>query len=110
MAESTTPIGGSRETLSKPTQGEVIGPIGRLRRRIEREFWYDDPSEPVMLRGLRALAQLVALTVRGFQSDQHFARCGLGRWDLFVLQHLRRAMLMNDDRFHAILRVGHRTS
>ena len=36
MDESTTPIGGSRETLSKPTQGEVIGPIGRLRRRIER--------------------------------------------------------------------------
>ncbi len=74
MAESTTPIGGSRETLSKPTQGEVIGPIGRLRRRIEREFWYDDPSEPVMLRGLRALAQLVALTVRGFQSDQLLLR------------------------------------
>ena len=74
MAESTTPIGDSRQTSSEPTLSDPIGPIGRLRSRVEGQFWHDDPSEPILLRGLRALAQLVALTIRGFQADQLLLR------------------------------------
>ncbi len=74
MAESTTPIGEARQTPSEQTQGDLTGRVGRLRSWIEREFWHDDPSEPVVLRGLRSLAQLIALTIRGFQADQLLLR------------------------------------
>ena len=74
MAESTTPIAEASQTPSERTPGDLIGPLGRLRGRIAREFWHDDPSEPVLLRGMRSLAQLVALTIRGFQADQLLLR------------------------------------
>lgn len=41
---------------------------------VQRELWHDDPDEMVLIRALRALAQLVALTARGFASDQLLLR------------------------------------
>jgi len=42
--------------------------------RLERELWRRDPGEILPLRALRAIAQLVALTIQGFQSDQLLLR------------------------------------
>jgi membrane protein len=48
--------------------------VERLRQWLLRELWHDDPSETILLRGARALAQLVALTFRGFRTDQLMLR------------------------------------
>ncbi len=41
---------------------------------LQRELWLADPEEPRLLRLLRSTAQLVALTIRGFQTDQLLLR------------------------------------
>jgi membrane protein len=41
---------------------------------LGRELWARDPGAPAILRGLRSAAQLIALTVKGFQADQLLLR------------------------------------
>lgn len=41
---------------------------------IDGELWNFDPEAPLPVRGLRSAAQLVALTARGFQSDELLLR------------------------------------
>ncbi|MAG32614.1 MAG: hypothetical protein CL908_17155 [Deltaproteobacteria bacterium] len=48
--------------------------LAAVERWIERELWFHDPSEPWPVRGTRSLAQLIALTARGFQTDQLMLR------------------------------------
>lgn len=39
-----------------------------------RELWHEDPSESILIRAARSVAQLIALTIRGFQADQLLLR------------------------------------
>ncbi len=56
---------------------EGEGLAGRLAARVawlQRELWLHDSEESWALRFLRSSAQLVALTMRGFQTDQLLLR------------------------------------
>jgi len=48
--------------------------IESVRDWIDRELWQLDPTDPTPVRLLRSGAQLVALTVRGFESDRLLLR------------------------------------
>ena len=52
----------------------IVHGLERGRRWFATELWHDDPSESILLRALRSAGQLVALTIRGFQSDQLLLR------------------------------------
>lgn len=69
MAESSPPL--------NPTTGwieRIFGAFSHSKEWIARELWLDDPKESILRRGLRSLAQLVALTIRGFQTDHLLLR------------------------------------
>ncbi len=69
MAESSTPLGSA-----PPGAGAAGARLQAYRSRLARELWHDDPRESVLLRGLRSLAQLVALTIQGFRTDKLLLR------------------------------------
>lgn len=62
---------------SGPAAVGLFERIDGLRLWLLRELWHDDPDEMVLLRATRALAQLVALTFRGFRTDQLMLRSTL---------------------------------
>lgn len=57
--------------ISKPGLFDVVI---KAWNRLGSELWADDPKAPAMLRGLRSTAQLIALTMKGFQEDQLLLR------------------------------------
>lgn len=74
MAESGLSSGSE---TSAPNAGEKSGFLARIQKFwvwLELEFWAYDPEAPVFLRGLRSAAQLIALTLKGFQDDQLLLR------------------------------------
>lgn len=59
------------------TGGREAGWLGRvhaLRERLRDELWADGRSDPLALRLLRSTAQLIALTIRGFETDHLLLR------------------------------------
>ena len=75
-----SPIDSGGESSGKPGTSQTengVGPIERLvmvGSWMKRELWVHDPSAGVGIRALRASAQLIALTARGFQNDQLLLR------------------------------------
>jgi len=67
-------------TPAKTTDSKTAEPLSLLARVEEgwawlgRELWARDPGDPAILRALRSAAQLIALTVKGFQADQLLLR------------------------------------
>ncbi|MGB0619883.1 MAG: YhjD/YihY/BrkB family envelope integrity protein [Myxococcota bacterium] len=66
-------------TESEPGTPEVTVPtlaerFAEVEALVRRELWRANPEETVLRRGLRAMAQLIVLTVRGFHSDQLLLR------------------------------------
>jgi membrane protein len=51
-----------------------IGRLASIPELLDRELWRHAPDESLPLRALRSLAQLIALTVRGFQTDRLLLR------------------------------------
>ncbi|MBW2425807.1 MAG: YihY family inner membrane protein [Deltaproteobacteria bacterium] len=51
-----------------------VGRLASIPAQLDRELWRLAPGESFLLRALRSLAQLVALTVRGFQTDRLLLR------------------------------------
>lgn len=87
MAETTSsdprsgrpgrPGSGSDAKSGEPATAAVSGIRAQIRAfsdRAQREIWHHDPEESIVLRVLRAIAQLIALTVRGFQADRLLLR------------------------------------
>lgn len=72
--------------LSKDSEGEAyrepdsrrdpvfMDRFGALRAWLFQELWAHDPNAGAAMRTLKALAQLIALTARGFQNDQLLLR------------------------------------
>lgn len=54
--------------------GRLFDVYAESKRWVLRELWHDDPAESILIRFLRSLAQLIALTIRGFQADQLLLR------------------------------------
>lgn len=48
--------------------------ITEIRAWVENELWQSAPERPKLLRGLQSIAQLIALTIRGFQNDELLLR------------------------------------
>lgn len=69
MAESASDV-----PERKPTLRELLHRKDELFAWLRRELWHEDPDEFVLLRGLRASLQLIALTLSGFQSDRLLLR------------------------------------
>ena len=72
MADSRLP---SHSEASEADPGSSSSPgIGALIQSgfdwFDRELWERDPESTVFVRALRSTAQLIALTVNGFQTDQ----------------------------------------
>jgi len=60
---------------TEPTPYEGIqARIGQSREWAHRELWRDEPDQSLAIRTARATAQLLALTIRGFRSDQLLLR------------------------------------
>ena len=70
QGEMTESEPGTRE-VAVPTLAERFAEVEAL---VRRELWRASPEETVLRRGLRAIAQLIVLTVRGFHSDQLLLR------------------------------------
>jgi membrane protein len=81
-ASAATNMGDDQDSVAAPGSSARSGPaavgllerIEGLRQWLLRELWHDDPDEMVLHRATRALAQLVALTFRGFRTDQLMLR------------------------------------
>jgi membrane protein len=76
MADSRLP---SHSEASEADPGSSSSPgIGALIQSgfdwFDRELWERDPESTVFVRALRSTAQLIALTVNGFQTDQLLLR------------------------------------
>jgi membrane protein len=63
-----TPDSNEEETLS------LLARVPLAWDWLQRELWADDPNAPVVLRGLRSAAQLITLTIKGFEDDQLLLR------------------------------------
>lgn len=63
-----------RRSTSREAPTPGAGRLAQLRGRIDRELWRHEPDDRRWLRGLRSLAQLIALTARGFRTDQLLLR------------------------------------
>jgi membrane protein len=74
MVESGTAGSGGDASDSESGGSGLSARLRRLLGRANREIWLEDPREFLLFRGLRATAQLAALTFRGFQSDQLLLR------------------------------------
>ena len=58
--------------------GKSLDPLERVMAVwgwLQRELWAHDPKAPIFVRALRSAAQLVTLTIKGFQDDQLLFRC-----------------------------------
>lgn len=64
----------SHETQEALVDDSLVGRLHALWARIWTELWARDPEASPLTRVLRASAQLVALTARGFQHDQLLLR------------------------------------
>ncbi len=67
----------ARRSAEEETEGSrsaLMERIESVRDWIDRELWQLDPTDPTPVRLLRSGAQLVALTVRGFESDRLLLR------------------------------------
>jgi len=74
MVESDLP---TRPETADPKTFESAGLAARVQQTwvwLERELWARDPDAHAIVRGLRSTAQLIALTIRGFQHDQLLLR------------------------------------
>jgi membrane protein len=69
MAEGSS----STETIAAASPGPGTK-LASLIARVEKELWVLDPEEPWLLRRSRSVAQLLVLTISGFQSDRLLLR------------------------------------
>jgi membrane protein len=72
--ESGVPDASDSSYSSESSDESMFARLDWFRDRLWREVWHEDPDESVLLRAVRALAQLVALTFRGFRSDHLLLR------------------------------------
>jgi membrane protein len=74
MVETPLSSGPKRASRDLSEGSGLLGTLTSLWRSVGRELWEPAPDASWFMRQLRSLAQLIALTVRGFQSDQLLLR------------------------------------
>lgn len=67
----------TRAKTTDANTSEALGLLARIQEVwvwLERELWASNVGAPVILRGLRSTAQLITLTIKGFQNDHLLLR------------------------------------